>query len=179
MPCRALTRVLQIHAGESYGPESIKQAFVDCDAERIGHGYNLFNPHAGTHAEPLCIPHAALCPLTPPNRVPLPQWHRTVASRTLKHTLQFCKIMLHSGASPWRCSALCDEPLPCLDSVTYPKCNLVTNHPPGLPEEQPRHHAVVARQAGNAHPWPGDLLRSCLASPSGSAAAAEPKCIVV
>eukprot|EP00124_Ichthyophonus_hoferi_P000977 Ihof_evm9s43 gene=Ihof_evmTU9s43 len=32
-----------IHAGEAYGPESIYQAISDCGAERIGHGYHLFD----------------------------------------------------------------------------------------------------------------------------------------
>ncbi|OQR82107.1 hypothetical protein THRCLA_11129 [Thraustotheca clavata] len=32
-----------VHAGESYGPESIFQAFTDLHAERIGHGYHLFH----------------------------------------------------------------------------------------------------------------------------------------
>jgi adenosine deaminase len=31
-----------VHAGESYGPESIFEALADLHAERIGHGYNLF-----------------------------------------------------------------------------------------------------------------------------------------
>lgn len=31
-----------VHAGESYGPESIFEAITDLNAERIGHGYNLF-----------------------------------------------------------------------------------------------------------------------------------------
>ena len=32
-----------VHAGESYGPESIFQAITDLHADRIGHGYNLFD----------------------------------------------------------------------------------------------------------------------------------------
>lgn len=32
-----------VHAGEAYGPESIKQAVRDLHAERIGHGYHLFS----------------------------------------------------------------------------------------------------------------------------------------
>jgi adenosine deaminase len=32
-----------VHAGESYGPESIFQAVRDLHAERIGHGYHLFS----------------------------------------------------------------------------------------------------------------------------------------
>ncbi|KAI9344379.1 hypothetical protein BDR26DRAFT_917349 [Obelidium mucronatum] len=32
-----------IHAGEGYGPESIFQAITDCHAERIGHGYHIFD----------------------------------------------------------------------------------------------------------------------------------------
>ncbi|KAJ3283024.1 hypothetical protein HDU79_009461 [Rhizoclosmatium sp. JEL0117] len=32
-----------VHAGEGYGPESIFQAITDCHAERIGHGFHLFN----------------------------------------------------------------------------------------------------------------------------------------
>ena len=32
-----------VHAGESFGPESIFQAVNDCHAERIGHGYHLFS----------------------------------------------------------------------------------------------------------------------------------------
>jgi adenosine deaminase len=32
-----------VHAGEAYGPESIKQALRDLHAERIGHGYHLFS----------------------------------------------------------------------------------------------------------------------------------------
>ncbi|MBU1535888.1 adenosine deaminase family protein [Myxococcota bacterium] len=31
-----------VHAGEAYGPESIFQAITDCHADRIGHGYYLF-----------------------------------------------------------------------------------------------------------------------------------------
>mmetsp|Transcript_13472 Transcript_13472/g.19622 ORF Transcript_13472/g.19622 Transcript_13472/m.19622 type:complete len:447 (-) Transcript_13472:388-1728(-) len=33
-----------VHAGEGYGPESIYQAVTDLHAERIGHGYHVFNP---------------------------------------------------------------------------------------------------------------------------------------
>ncbi|KAJ3071355.1 hypothetical protein HDU98_005451 [Podochytrium sp. JEL0797] len=32
-----------VHAGESYGPESIFQAITDCHAERIGHGFHIFD----------------------------------------------------------------------------------------------------------------------------------------
>ena len=32
-----------VHAGEAYGAESIFQAITDCYADRIGHGYYLFN----------------------------------------------------------------------------------------------------------------------------------------
>jgi adenosine deaminase len=32
-----------VHAGEAYGPESIFQAITDCYADRIGHGFYLFN----------------------------------------------------------------------------------------------------------------------------------------
>lgn len=32
-----------VHAGEAYGPESIFQAITDLHADRIGHGYFLFN----------------------------------------------------------------------------------------------------------------------------------------
>ena len=32
-----------VHAGEGYGPESIYQAITDLHAERIGHGYHVFN----------------------------------------------------------------------------------------------------------------------------------------
>jgi adenosine deaminase len=32
-----------VHAGEAFGPESIKQAVRDLHAERIGHGYHLFS----------------------------------------------------------------------------------------------------------------------------------------
>eukprot|EP00123_Amoebidium_parasiticum_P013095 comp21767_c0_seq1/m.30869 comp21767_c0_seq1/g.30869 ORF comp21767_c0_seq1/g.30869 comp21767_c0_seq1/m.30869 type:complete len:436 (-) comp21767_c0_seq1:361-1668(-) len=32
-----------VHAGEAYGPESVYQAISSCGAERIGHGYHLFN----------------------------------------------------------------------------------------------------------------------------------------
>ena len=32
-----------VHAGEAYGPESIFQAITDLHADRIGHGYNLFD----------------------------------------------------------------------------------------------------------------------------------------
>lgn len=32
-----------VHAGEAFGPESIFQAIARCHAERIGHGYHLFN----------------------------------------------------------------------------------------------------------------------------------------
>ena len=31
------------HAGEAYGPESIKSAVKDCNARRIGHGTQLFS----------------------------------------------------------------------------------------------------------------------------------------
>lgn len=34
-----------VHAGESYGPESIFQAVRDLHAERIGHGFHLFSQH--------------------------------------------------------------------------------------------------------------------------------------
>ncbi len=33
-----------VHAGESYGPESIFQAITALHADRIGHGYHLFSP---------------------------------------------------------------------------------------------------------------------------------------
>lgn len=33
-----------VHAGEAYGAESIFQAITDLHADRIGHGFNLFNP---------------------------------------------------------------------------------------------------------------------------------------
>lgn len=33
-----------VHAGEAYGPESIFQAITDLNADRIGHGFNLFSP---------------------------------------------------------------------------------------------------------------------------------------
>ncbi|MBF0286856.1 MAG: adenosine deaminase family protein [SAR324 cluster bacterium] len=33
-----------VHAGEAYGPESIFQAITDLHADRIGHGYYLFEP---------------------------------------------------------------------------------------------------------------------------------------
>eukprot|EP00127_Corallochytrium_limacisporum_P001729 Clim_evm66s77 gene=Clim_evmTU66s77 len=33
-----------VHAGEAYGPESIFQAISKLNAERIGHGFHLFNP---------------------------------------------------------------------------------------------------------------------------------------
>ncbi len=32
-----------VHAGEGYGPESIFQAITECHADRIGHGYFLFD----------------------------------------------------------------------------------------------------------------------------------------
>eukprot|EP01134_Creolimax_fragrantissima_P002626 CFRG2626T1 len=32
-----------VHAGEAFGPESIFQAIIGCNAQRIGHGYHLFN----------------------------------------------------------------------------------------------------------------------------------------
>ena len=32
-----------VHAGEGYGPESIFQAITECHADRIGHGYYLFD----------------------------------------------------------------------------------------------------------------------------------------
>ena len=32
-----------VHAGEDYGPESIFQAITECHADRIGHGYFLFD----------------------------------------------------------------------------------------------------------------------------------------
>lgn len=32
-----------VHAGEAFGPASIHQAINKCHAQRIGHGYNLFN----------------------------------------------------------------------------------------------------------------------------------------
>ncbi|KAJ3112799.1 hypothetical protein HK100_002212 [Physocladia obscura] len=32
-----------VHAGEGYGPESIFQAITDCHAERIGHGFHIFD----------------------------------------------------------------------------------------------------------------------------------------
>lgn len=32
-----------VHAGEAYGPESIYQAIADLNADRIGHGYHLFD----------------------------------------------------------------------------------------------------------------------------------------
>lgn len=42
-----------VHAGEGFGPESIRQAISDLHAQRIGHGYNLFNAHASkTHFVP-------------------------------------------------------------------------------------------------------------------------------
>jgi len=34
-----------VHAGESYGPESILQALRNLHAERIGHGFHLFSEH--------------------------------------------------------------------------------------------------------------------------------------
>jgi len=33
-----------VHAGEAYGPESIFQAITELHADRIGHGYFLFEP---------------------------------------------------------------------------------------------------------------------------------------
>ncbi len=33
-----------VHAGEAYGAESIFQAITDLNADRIGHGFNLFSP---------------------------------------------------------------------------------------------------------------------------------------
>lgn len=41
---------LTVHAGEAYGPESIFQAITDLYADRIGHGYHLFDAH--TIADP-------------------------------------------------------------------------------------------------------------------------------
>ena len=38
-----------VHAGESYGPESIFQAITDLHAERIGHGLHLFAPEYVNH----------------------------------------------------------------------------------------------------------------------------------
>jgi len=40
-----------VHAGEGFGPESIGQAVRDLHAERIGHGFHLFNEEQveGTH----------------------------------------------------------------------------------------------------------------------------------
>ena len=32
-----------VHAGEAYGPESIYQAIADLNADRVGHGYHLFD----------------------------------------------------------------------------------------------------------------------------------------
>ncbi|KAI8610880.1 hypothetical protein BC830DRAFT_1172363 [Chytriomyces sp. MP71] len=40
-----------VHAGEAYGPESIFQAIADCHAERIGHGFHLFDTTYFTNAE--------------------------------------------------------------------------------------------------------------------------------
>jgi adenosine deaminase len=34
-----------VHAGEAYGPESIFQAITELHADRIGHGYHLFDAH--------------------------------------------------------------------------------------------------------------------------------------
>ncbi len=39
---REHTMFTTIHAGEAYGPESIRQALFDCHADRIGHGTRLF-----------------------------------------------------------------------------------------------------------------------------------------
>lgn len=39
---------LTVHAGEAYGPESIFQAITDLHADRIGHGYYLFDANAVT-----------------------------------------------------------------------------------------------------------------------------------
>ncbi len=39
-----------VHAGEAYGPESIFQAITDCHADRIGHGYYLFNEQMIQHS---------------------------------------------------------------------------------------------------------------------------------
>ncbi len=38
-----------VHAGEAFGPESIFQALTDLHADRIGHGYYLFNPDKISH----------------------------------------------------------------------------------------------------------------------------------
>ncbi|MEA1926787.1 MAG: adenosine deaminase family protein, partial [Candidatus Auribacterota bacterium] len=40
-----------VHAGEAYGPESIFQAITDLYAERIGHGYYLFDASKITNPE--------------------------------------------------------------------------------------------------------------------------------
>eukprot|EP00004_Rigifila_ramosa_P025869 TRINITY_DN7845_c0_g1_i1.p1 TRINITY_DN7845_c0_g1~~TRINITY_DN7845_c0_g1_i1.p1 ORF type:complete len:415 (+),score=106.58 TRINITY_DN7845_c0_g1_i1:83-1246(+) len=37
---------ITIHAGEAYGPESILQAVTELQADRIGHGFYLFDPSA-------------------------------------------------------------------------------------------------------------------------------------
>mmetsp|Transcript_20797 Transcript_20797/g.36491 ORF Transcript_20797/g.36491 Transcript_20797/m.36491 type:complete len:503 (-) Transcript_20797:164-1672(-) len=51
---RSLLLGATVHAGEDYGPESVWGALADCGAERIGHGFNLFDPSAcdGTVADP-------------------------------------------------------------------------------------------------------------------------------
>lgn len=38
-----------VHAGEAYGAESIFQAITDCYADRIGHGYSLFDSNLIVH----------------------------------------------------------------------------------------------------------------------------------
>ena len=38
-----------VHAGEAYGAESIFQAITDCYADRIGHGYSLFDSELIVH----------------------------------------------------------------------------------------------------------------------------------
>jgi adenosine deaminase len=40
-----------VHAGEAYGAESIFQAITECYADRIGHGYYLFNENKITDAK--------------------------------------------------------------------------------------------------------------------------------
>ena len=38
-----------VHAGEGYGPASIYQALTDCHAERIGHGFHVFDASRVEH----------------------------------------------------------------------------------------------------------------------------------
>jgi len=40
-----------VHAGEAYGPASMYQALVDCHAERIGHGFHVFDASKVEHLE--------------------------------------------------------------------------------------------------------------------------------